>query len=405
MISGLSEGHDRNDFNWHRIADLQKLTLCHSALRTINRDPLHQGKVRLKSIKEGAVAGKVALITGITGQDGSYLAELLLDKGYEVHGIVRRASTINTSRIDHLYEDPHSDEVKLRLHYGDLGDANSLRKILTETRPSEIYNLAAQSHVRVSFDMPLETADVGGMGTLRLLEAVREYQDTSGEEVRVYQASSSEMYGKVHETPQREETPFHPRSPYGVAKVFSYWAIVNYRESYGLHASNGILFNHESPRRGETFVTRKITQAVARIRYGLQDKLYLGNLDAKRDWGFAGDYVQAMWLMLQQDLPDDYVVSTNETHSVREFLELAFGHVGLDYSDHVEIDPRYFRPAEVDLLLGDSSKARRQLGWEPKVSFQELVQMMVETDLEHAEREKTLRDAGLAPLSVQRRAA
>ncbi|MCA9110685.1 MAG: GDP-mannose 4,6-dehydratase [Planctomycetaceae bacterium] len=333
------------------------------------------------------------------------MAELLLDKGYQVHGIVRRASTINTSRIDHLYEDPHNGEVKLLLHYGDLGDANSLRKILTDTRPSEIYNLAAQSHVRVSFDMPLETADVGGMGTLRLLEAVREYQETSGEEVRVYQASSSEMYGKVHETPQNEETPFHPRSPYGVAKVFSYWAIVNYRESYGLHASNGILFNHESPRRGETFVTRKITQAVARIRYGLQDKLYLGNLDAKRDWGFAGDYVQAMWLMLQQDLPDDYVVSTNETHSVREFLELAFGHVGLDYNDHVEIDPRYFRPAEVDLLLGDSSKACRQLGWEPKVSFQELVQMMVETDLKHAEREKTLRDAGLAPLNVHRRAA
>ncbi len=348
---------------------------------------------------------KIALITGITGQDGSYLAELLLDKGYEVHGVVRRASSINTSRIDHLYEDPHNGEVSLRLHYGDLGDANSLRRILCDAQPTEIYNLAAQSHVRVSFDMPLETADVGGMGTLRLLEAVREYQETSGQAVRVYQASSSEMFGKVHETPQNEQTPFHPRSPYGVAKVFSYWAIINYRESYDLHASNGILFNHESPRRGETFVTRKITQAVGRIRHGLQDKLYLGNIDAKRDWGFAGDYVKAMWLMLQQDSPDDFVVSTNETHSVREFLELAFGHVGLDYSDYVEIDPRYFRPAEVDLLLGDSSKAREELGWEPQVSFRELVQMMVETDLEQAEREKTLQDAGLAPSMQQRRAA
>ena len=351
------------------------------------------------------MAGKVALITGITGQDGSYLAELLIEKGYEVHGIVRRASTINTSRIDHLYEDPHNGDVQLRLHYGDLGDANSLRRILSEVQPTEIYNLAAQSHVRVSFDMPLETADVGGMGTLRLLEAVREYQETTGTEVRLYQASSSEMFGKVHETPQSETTPFHPRSPYGVAKVFSYWAIVNYRESYGLHASNGILFNHESPRRGETFVTRKITQAVARIKHGLQDKLYLGNIDAKRDWGFAGDYVHAMWLMLQQDTADDYVVAMNETHSVREFLELAFGHVGLDYSDYVEIDPRYYRPSEVDLLLGNSSKARERLGWEPQVSFQELVRMMVETDLEQAAREKTLQDAGLAPGITNQRAA
>ncbi len=348
---------------------------------------------------------KVALITGITGQDGSYLAELLLSEGYEVHGIVRRASTINTSRIDHLYDDPHNGEVSLRLHYGDLGDANSLRQILSTAQPSEIYNLAAQSHVRVSFDMPLETADVGGMGTLRLLEAVREFQETSGREVRLYQASSSEMFGKVHETPQNEETPFHPRSPYGVAKVFSYWAVVNYRESYGLHASNGILFNHESPRRGETFVTRKITQAVGRIHHGLQDKLYLGNIDAKRDWGFAGDYVQAMWLMLQQDTPDDYVIATNETHSVREFLDLAFGHVDLDYRDFVEIDPRYYRPAEVDLLLGDSRKARKHLDWQPQVNFQELVQMMVETDLEQAEREKTLRDAGLAPTISRRHAA
>lgn len=351
------------------------------------------------------MAGKVALITGITGQDGSYLAELLIDKGYEVHGIVRRASTINTSRIDHLYEDPHCGDVCLRLHYGDLGDANSLRRILSDVQPTEIYNLAAQSHVRVSFDMPLETADVGGMGTLRLLEAVREFQETAGTQVRLYQASSSEMFGKVHETPQSETTPFHPRSPYGVAKVFSYWAIVNYRESYGLHASNGILFNHESPRRGETFVTRKITQAVGRIKHGLQDKLYLGNIDAKRDWGFAGDYVHAMWLMLQQDTPDDYVVAMNETHSVREFLELAFGHVGLDYNDFVEIDQRYYRPAEVDLLLGDSSKARRQLNWEPQVSFHELVQMMVETDLEQAAREMTLQDAGLMPSTVHRRAA
>ncbi len=348
---------------------------------------------------------KVALITGITGQDGSYLAELLIEQGYEVHGIVRRASTINTRRIDHLYEDPHNGKVQLRLHYGDLGDANSLRRILSETQPTEIYNLAAQSHVRVSFDMPLETADVGAMGTLRLLEAVREYQQTAGEAVRLYQASSSEMYGKVHQVPQSEKTPFHPRSPYGVAKVFSYWAVVNYRESYGLHASNGILFNHESPRRGETFVTRKITQAVGRIYHGLQDKLYLGNIDAKRDWGFAGDYVQAMWLMLQQDTPDDYVISTDETNSVREFLELAFGHVDLDYADYVEIDPRYYRPAEVDLLLGDSSKARKKLGWEPRVSFRELVQMMVETDLEEAEREKTLRKAGLAPAISLRYAA
>ncbi len=345
---------------------------------------------------------KVALITGVTGQDGSYLAELLLGKGYEVHGLIRRASSINTQRIDHLYQDPHTPGARLRLHYGDLSDANSLRRALDLARPDEVYNLAAQSHVRVSFDLPIETADVDALGTLRLLDAIREYQDHAGGPVRFYQASSSEMFGKVQETPQRETTPFYPRSPYGAAKVFSHWATVNYREAYGLHASNGILFNHESPRRGETFVTRKITQAVGRIKHGLQKKLYLGNLDAQRDWGFAGDYVEAMWLMLQQDQPDDYVVATGETHSVREFLELAFGHVGLDYRDFVEIDPRYYRPAEVDLLLGDSSKAQRVLGWKPRVSFKELVHMMVEADLELAAREKTLRDAGhgIAPLRL-----
>ena len=351
------------------------------------------------------MTNKTALITGITGQDGSYLAELLLSKGYDVHGIVRRASTINTSRIDHLYEDPHNSGVKLKLHYGDLGDANSLRRVIDETEPDEIYNLAAQSHVRVSFDMPIETADVDAIGTLRLLEAVREFREASGKDVRFYQASSSEMFGEVKETPQKETTPFHPRSPYGVAKVFSYWAVVNFREAYGLHASNGILFNHESPRRGETFVTRKITKAVGRIYHGLQDKLYLGNLDAKRDWGFAGDYVEAMWLMLQQDVADDFVVSIGETYSVREFLELAFGHVGLDYQDFVEIDPRYYRPAEVDLLLGDSTKARTKLGWKPKVSFPQLVEMMVQTDLEAAAREKTLHDAGHLSLPASTRKA
>jgi GDPmannose 4,6-dehydratase len=340
------------------------------------------------------MASRKALITGITGQDGSYLAELLLDQGYEVHGVVRRASTFNTQRIDHLYRDPHSDDVPLRLHFGDLAEANNLEKILEASQPDEVYNLAAQSHVRVSFDLPVATADIGGLGTLRLLEAVREHQQRSGRQVRFYQASSSEMFGKVREVPQRETTPFHPRSPYAVGKVFAYWATVNYREAYGLHASNGILFNHESPRRGETFVTRKITRAIGRIRHGLQDKLYLGNLDSKRDWGFAGDYVRAMWLMLQQDQPDDYVIATNETHSVREFLELAFGHVGLDYKNFVEIDPRYFRPAEVDLLLGDSTKARQRLDWQPLVGFEELVRMMVDTDMELAAREKTLRDAG-----------
>jgi GDPmannose 4,6-dehydratase len=348
---------------------------------------------------------RTAFITGITGQDGSYLAELLLSKGYEVHGLVRRASTINTGRLDHLYQDPHEDEVRLRLHYGDLTDANSLRRILDESQPDEVYNLAAQSHVRVSFDCPIHTADIGAGGTLRLLEAIREFQERASKTVRFYQASSSEMFGKVRETPQRETTPFHPRSPYAVAKVFGHWATVNYREAYGMHASSGILFNHESPRRGETFVTRKITRAIGRIRHGLQDKLYLGNLDAQRDWGFAGDYVEAMWLMLQQDEPDDYVVATGETWSVREFLELAFCQVGLNYQDHVEIDARYCRPAEVDLLLGDPTKIREQLGWEPRVSFRELVQMMVETDLELAAREKTLHDAGFSTGASEQRAA
>jgi len=325
---------------------------------------------------------KKALITGITGQDGSYLAELLLEKGYEVHGIIRRASTFNTSRLDNIYQDPHIDNARMRLHYGDLTDASGLARLIGRIEPEEIYNLGAQSHVRVSFDAPEYTTDVDGTGTVRLLEAIRE----TGIKPRFYQASSSEMYGKVQEVPQTEKTPFYPRSPYACAKVYSYWITVNYRESYGLHASNGILFNHESPRRGETFVTRKITRAVAHIKEGLQKKLYLGNLDAKRDWGYAKEYVEAMWLMLQQDEGDDYVVATGETHSVREFLEVAFNHVGLNYQDYVEIDPRYFRPAEVDLLIGDPSKAKEKLGWEPKTKFEDLTRLMVEADL------KTLRD-------------
>jgi GDPmannose 4,6-dehydratase len=337
---------------------------------------------------------KTALITGITGQDGSYLAELLLSKGYMVHGLVRRSATFNTDHIDHLYQDPHNSDVRLKLHYGDLTDANNLRRVLDEVAPEEVYNLGAQSHVRVSFDLPIHTADIDAIGTLKLLEAIREFQDYTRRQVRFYQASSSEMYGKVVETPQKETTPFYPRSPYGVAKVYAYWITVNYREAYGLHASNGILFNHESPRRGETFVTRKITRAVGRIKLGLQKKLYLGNLDAKRDWGFAGDYVEAMWRMLQQPQGEDYVVATGETHSIREFLELAFGEVGLEYTDFVEIDPRYYRPTEVDLLLGDPGKATRVLDWKPKVGFKQLVSMMVERDLELARREKTLRDAG-----------
>ena len=332
---------------------------------------------------------KKALITGITGQDGSYLAELLLRKGYEVHGIIRRSSSFNTGRIDHIYQDRHVDGARLLLHYGDLADAVQTVKLLYELQPDEIYNLGAQSHVKVSFDIPEFTGDVDGLGALRILEAIRE----TGlmKKTRFYQASSSEMYGKVQEVPQTEKTPFWPRSPYGCAKVFAYWLTVNYRESYGLHASNGILFNHESPRRGETFVTRKITRAATRIKMGLQDKLYLGNLDAKRDWGFAGEYVEMMWLMLQQDVPDDYVIATNETHSVREFCQEAFGLLGLDWEKHVVHDPRYERPAEVDLLIGDPAKARRQLGWEPKVRFKELVKIMVDADLLLAEREARLK--------------
>ena len=326
---------------------------------------------------------KRALVTGITGQDGSYLAELLLSKGYEVFGLVRRSSSFNTRRIDHLYKDPHDPGVMLRLIYGDLNDASSLNRILRTTRPNEIYNLGAQSHVRVSFDVPEYTAEATGLGCVRLLEAIRE----TDLDCRFYQASSSELYGNAAETPQRETTPFHPRSPYACAKAYAYFITVNYRESYGMHASNGILFNHESPRRGETFVTRKITRAAARIRNGLQDKLFLGNLDARRDWGFAGDYVEGMWRMLQQDRADDYVLATGETYSVRQFLEEAFALVELDWKKHVEVDPRYFRPAEVDLLLGDASKARDKLGWAPKVGFKQLVRMMVDADLARVHRE------------------
>jgi GDPmannose 4,6-dehydratase len=320
---------------------------------------------------------KRALITGITGQDGSYLADLLLGKGYEVHGIIRRASTFNTARIDHLYQDPHVNGVRLFLHYGDLADSVHLVKLLYKLQPDEIYHLGAQSHVRVSFDIPEYTADVTGIGTIRILEAIRE----AGVKTRFYQASSSEMFGKVQEVPQTERTPFWPRSPYGVAKVFAYWATVNYRESYGLHASNGILFNHESPRRGETFVTRKISRSVARIKCGLDNALFLGNLEARRDWGYAPEYVQGMWLILQQDRPDDYVMATNETHSVREFVELAFELVGLDWKEYVKHDDRYERPAEVDLLIGDASKAKKLLNWEPQVRFEELVRIMVDADL------------------------
>jgi GDPmannose 4,6-dehydratase len=319
-----------------------------------------------------------ALITGVTGQDGSYLAELLLSKGYEVHGIIRRASTFNTGRLEDIYADPHSGKSRLFLHYGDLSDASALARLVGKIEPHEVYNLAAQSHVRVSFDSPEYTTDITATGAVRLLEAIRE----TGIQPRFYQASSSEMYGMVAEVPQTELTPFYPRSPYGCAKVYAYWITVNYRESYGMHASNGILFNHESPRRGETFVTRKITRAVAHIKAGLQDKLFLGNLDAKRDWGYAREYVEAMWLMLQQEKPSDYVISTNETHSVREFLEVAFEHAGLDWKKHVEIDPRYYRPAEVDLLMGDYSKAKRQLGWAPKTGFVQLAQLMVDADVE-----------------------
>ena len=336
---------------------------------------------------------KRALVTGITGQDGSYLAELLLGKGYEVHGIIRRSSSFNTSRIDHLYRDPHDQAARLRLHYGDLSDASTLAELLRRTAPDEVYNLGAQSHVRVSFDQPVFTTDVDATGVVKLLEAVRDAQQSSGRQIRFYQASSSEMFGKVVEVPQRETTPFWPRSPYGCAKVYGHWITVNYRESYGLHASSGILFNHESPRRGETFVTRKITRAVGRIRHGLQEKLFLGNLDAQRDWGFAGDYVEAMWRMLQQPEPDDYVVATGRMISVRKFCELAFSHAGLDCRDFIELDPRYLRPAEVDQLLGDATKARERLGWTPTTSVEELARMMVDHDLELARRERILRDA------------
>jgi GDPmannose 4,6-dehydratase len=328
---------------------------------------------------------KKALITGITGQDGSYLAELLLGKGYEVHGVIRRASTFNTSRIDHLYRDPHVNNVKLHLHFGDLADSVQMVKLLYELQPDEIYNLGAQSHVRVSFDIPEYTGDVDGLGAQRILEAIREAGLVK--KCRYYQASSSEMFGKVQQVPQTEATPFWPRSPYGCAKLYAHWLTVNYRESYNLHASSGILFNHESPRRGETFVTRKITRAATRIKLGLQPSIYLGNLDAKRDWGYAKEYVEMMWLMLQQDSPDDYVVATNETHSVKEFCQEAFGLLNLDWEKYVQYDQRYERPAEVDLLIGNPAKARAKLGWEPKVRFKELVKIMVEHDLELATRE------------------
>ncbi len=322
---------------------------------------------------------KRALVTGITGQDGSYLAELLLDKGYEVYGVIRRASTFNTHRIDHIYQDPHEKGSRLHLVYGDLSDAGFIYSALADIKPDEIYNLAAQSHVRVSFDIPEYSGDIDALGAVRILEAMHRL---GLKNTRFYQASSSEMFGKVQEVPQTENTPFYPRSPYAVAKLYGHWITKNYRESYGMFACSGILFNHESPRRGETFVTRKITRAVAHIQAGLQDKLYLGNLDSKRDWGFAKEYVEAMWLMLQQDEPDDYVIATNETHTVREFLEEAFGCVGLNYKDYVEFDKRYLRPAEVDLLIGDGTKAKKKLGWEPKTTFKELVKIMVDADVE-----------------------
>jgi GDPmannose 4,6-dehydratase len=335
---------------------------------------------------------KTALVTGITGQDGSYLAELLLAKGYRVHGIIRRASNFNTDRIDHLFQDPHADRPRLVLHHGDLADGTGLRRILEAVRPDEIYNLGAQSHVRVSFDQPEYTADIDALGTLRLLEAVRDHERSHGA-VRVYQAGSSEMFGSAP-APQDERTPFHPRSPYAVSKVAAHWYGVNYREAYGMYVANGILFNHESPRRGETFVTRKITRALSRIKLGLQSTLYLGNLDARRDWGFAGDYVQAMWAMLQQPKPDDYVVATGQSRSVREFLDAAAAQLGLDWRQHVKVDARYLRPAEVDVLQGDAGKAQRILGWRPTVTFDGLVAMMVEHDLELARQEQTLRRAG-----------
>ncbi len=352
---------------------------------------------------------KKAIITGVTGQDGAYLSEFLLNKGYEVHGIKRRSSSFNTGRVDHLYHDPHTKDNKYFLHYGDLTDTSNLIRIIQEVKPDEIYNLGAQSHVHVSFEVPEYTVDTDGVGTLRLLEAIRILG--MEDKVRLYQASTSELYGKVQEIPQKETTPFYPRSPYGVAKLFAYWIVVNYRESYGLYACNGILFNHESPIRGETFVTRKITRAVARIKFGLQEKLYMGNIDAKRDWGFAGDYVELMWLMLQQDSPDDYVMATGVTTTVREFITLAFKEAGIDiiWEGHgidekgidsssgkvlVEIDKRYFRPAEVDLLVGDPSKAKQKLNWKPKVQLPELVKMMVESDIQLVKKDAHLKDGG-----------
>lgn len=340
---------------------------------------------------------KKALISGITGQDGSYLAEFLLAKDYDVHGIVRRASTFNTDRLEHIYADPHEPDTSIHLHYGDVTDGAGLRHVFENVQPDEVYNLAAQSHVRVSFDQAEYTADVVATGTLRLLEALREYVSSSGKQVRFYQAGSSEMFGST-KPPQNERTPFYPRSPYAVAKVAAHWYAVNYREAYGLFVCNGILFNHESQRRGETFVTRKITRALGRLRLGLQKKLYLGNLDAKRDWGYAGDYVRAMWLMLQAEQPDDYVVATNEAHSVRDFLNLAGTYSGLDWTEYVETDPRYFRPTEVDYLLGDATKARNRLGWRPHVTFEELVRLMVEHDYELARQEQTLVSAGHRPV-------
>ena len=336
---------------------------------------------------------KRALITGITGQDGSYLADLLLEKGYEVHGIIRRASTFNTSRIDHLYADPHVNGVRLFLHYGDLSDSVNLVKLLYDLKPDEIYHLGAQSHVRVSFDIPEYTSDVTGVGTIRILEAIRE----AGLRSRFFQASSSEMFGKAQQTPQTEKTPFWPRSPYGVAKVFSYWATVNYRESYGLCASNGIMFNHESPRRGETFVTRKISRAVAAIKHGLQKELFLGNLDAKRDWGYAPEYVEGVWRILQTGEGDDFVLATGESHTVRDFVEAAFSYVNLAWKEFVKHDPRYERPAEVDVLLGDASKAKKILGWEPKVRFQELVRIMVDADMDFLSRNTPREHLGKLP--------
>jgi len=336
---------------------------------------------------------KRALLTGVTGQDGSYLARFLLDKGYDVHGIIRRASLFNTDRIDHLYRDPHVGSANLAMHYGDLTDTSSLRHVLEMVDPDEVYNLGAQSHVGVSFDIPEYTADVDALGTLRLLVALRDYAQQHGRSIRYYQAGSSEMFG-ASPPPQNESTPFYPRNPYAVSKVAAHWYAVNYREAYGLFICNGIMFNHESPQRGETFVTRKVTRAIGRIKEGMQEKLFLGNLDAKRDWGFAGDYVEAMWLMLQQDVPDDYVVATGESHSVREFVELAFAEAGLDWQRYVEIDARYFRPTEVDAQQGDATKARHKLGWAPRVGFVQLVKMMVAHDCHIARREKVLKSAG-----------